>query len=420
MKQFDRSVIFLFFIVMVLFIPNISKSFGFEDQDTNDEIRFSGYRGELINCEIFSYEVPISIYSKTNEIVVIKIIDPNGNVAGLDEFSSEKYERVRIIEMNWGNDGRYLIQVHYEGEIYQEDFTHNKHSPEIFQSYRMNCLEQEYIESVRNQTWEWFNFSTKPNNEGFEKNIQIADKLVRESDSKHLMLITSEKNIKQIISRETQIHDLEKISSIIPELKSLLQYKIEQKIITIFQESENRLIKNENITIDEKTELIFELRKVKDQQIINQKIHAEIYADSLYKIYKNAKAMQDTTELLNELNKERILQEKEKDLQIQKEKESIKQEILSKDKIIPEWIRNNAKSWSESNTDNSDFSEGIAYLVQNKIIDINELPKTDETENKIPQWVKNNVRWLVNDIISEQDFLNGMKYLIENKVIQIN
>jgi hypothetical protein len=37
---------------------------------------------------------------------------------------------------------------------------------------------------------------------------------------------------------------------------------------------------------------------------------------------------------------------------------------------IPDWIKNNAKWWSEGKIGNGDFVKGIQYLIQNGIIAI--------------------------------------------------
>jgi len=47
------------------------------------------------------------------------------------------------------------------------------------------------------------------------------------------------------------------------------------------------------------------------------------------------------------------------------ENEQSKQEIK-----IPDWIRNNAKWWSEGYIDDKDFASGIQYLVKAGIINV--------------------------------------------------
>ncbi len=97
---------------------------------------------------------------------------------------------------------------------------------------------------------------------------------------------------------------------------------------------------------------------------------------------------------------------------------------------VPEWIKNNAKWWSENQIEDSDFTFGIAHLIKEKIIDIPDLPQQasqnfesndeDATEDTIvPDWVRNNAAWWADDLISEDEFLNGIKYLVEKKIIRV-
>ncbi len=41
---------------------------------------------------------------------------------------------------------------------------------------------------------------------------------------------------------------------------------------------------------------------------------------------------------------------------------------------IPQWIKNNAKWWSDGAIGDSDFVKGIQYLVQNSVIKVPPLP----------------------------------------------
>ena len=44
----------------------------------------------------------------------------------------------------------------------------------------------------------------------------------------------------------------------------------------------------------------------------------------------------------------------------------------------------------------------------------------DPDDKAIPDWIRNNAKWWSEDLITEIDFLNGIEYLIENKIIQIS
>lgn len=398
---------------------------GISNQDSNDEISFRGNTGPMINCESFSYQVFIYVNRNPSVPVVIEIIDPDGNVAGRDEFESNNYDSTRTIELSWGKDGRYLIQVHYKGQIYQEDFSYDKLPPEIFQEHRMSCLREQYVKPIQEETWSWFNFLTDPNNDDFWKNVRTAEKLLRDSDSndfiKRYQDLISEKAVNETLRGKTQAGNIDEVTSIFQELRIILPKLVEKKAISIFEDGERNIINNSSITLDEKTELIFELRKLRDDAIIVQKMYAVQYADTLDSIYKNAKEQQESLEYQKQLNELLEQEEKKRTAQIEKEKESIRQEILSQKRPeVPEWIKDNAKQWSEDLIEDNDFTNGIRHLLKENIISIPELPQsTEAVEKSVPEWVKNNAAWWTDGLISEDDFLKGIKYLVKMGIIQV-
>ncbi|MBI5147083.1 MAG: hypothetical protein HZA84_07695 [Thaumarchaeota archaeon] len=83
---------------------------------------------------------------------------------------------------------------------------------------------------------------------------------------------------------------------------------------------------------------------------------------------------------------------------------------------IPDWIKNSAKQWSGEEISDSDFANGIKYLIENNFIKVSEIPDT-ESESEIPNWVRNNASWWASGKITEDEFINAIKYLIENKII---
>jgi len=101
---------------------------------------------------------------------------------------------------------------------------------------------------------------------------------------------------------------------------------------------------------------------------------------------------------------------------------------------IPNWIRNNAKWWSEGNIGDADFSSGIEYMIKENIIVIPDLPKEEtqrmklkdekramglERDMNVPDWVRNNAGWWANGLISDDDFVSGIKYLVEQGIILV-
>ena len=90
-------------------------------------------------------------------------------------------------------------------------------------------------------------------------------------------------------------------------------------------------------------------------------------------------------------------------------------------KIVPEWVKNNAKWWAQGQIDDESFVHAVSYLMQTKIIKINDLPYPASWMDKnVPVWVRNNASWWADDLIQEDDFIKGIKYLVEKGVIQID
>jgi hypothetical protein len=87
---------------------------------------------------------------------------------------------------------------------------------------------------------------------------------------------------------------------------------------------------------------------------------------------------------------------------------------------IPIWIKNNAAWWSEQQIGDSDFVEGIQYLIKNGIINVPGVKvTTDSNSLEIPEWIQNNAAWWAESLITDDDFIQAMQWLVANGVIQI-
>jgi hypothetical protein len=135
----------------------------------------------------------------------------------------------------------------------------------------------------------------------------------------------------------------------------------------------------------------------------------------------------------------------------------------SYDPLVPSWVKTNAGFWAENQIDDETFSNGIKFLIKEKIIDIPNLkefepqPKLHFIESEkgpqhyieryyndefyrewfdvnypeytieeavgytsdlvIPDWVKSNAKLWTNDQISDKEFVTGIAFLIENGII---
>jgi hypothetical protein len=97
---------------------------------------------------------------------------------------------------------------------------------------------------------------------------------------------------------------------------------------------------------------------------------------------------------------------------------------------IPNWIKNIAGWWAANEVSEKEFLTAIEYLINNNIIYLSFVPcggaaaiaASDPTlEAKlIPNWVKNNAGWWATDQIEDTDFFNGIQYLIEKTIIGLD
>jgi hypothetical protein len=86
---------------------------------------------------------------------------------------------------------------------------------------------------------------------------------------------------------------------------------------------------------------------------------------------------------------------------------------------IPEWVKNNAKWWSSNSVSDSEFIDGIEYLIEKGLIIIPPGTSITISEQNIPEWVKNNAKWWANDQISDEDFVKSIQYLVKKGILRI-
>ena len=99
----------------------------------------------------------------------------------------------------------------------------------------------------------------------------------------------------------------------------------------------------------------------------------------------------------------------------------------AQDAQIPNWIKNVAGWWSSGVISENEFLTGIEYLVNNNIILLDFVPCNYKIQNQtisqsksVPDWIKNNASWWSENLIDDVDFVNGLQYLIEYKIIKID
>ena len=83
---------------------------------------------------------------------------------------------------------------------------------------------------------------------------------------------------------------------------------------------------------------------------------------------------------------------------------------------IPDWIKNNARSWSSNDISDSEFIDGIEYFIEKGFFT---KPELSISEQKIPDWIKNNAKWWINGQISDEDYIESIEYLVKKGIIRI-
>ncbi len=87
---------------------------------------------------------------------------------------------------------------------------------------------------------------------------------------------------------------------------------------------------------------------------------------------------------------------------------------------IPDWIKNNAKWWSEDSIDDETFIQGIQFLIKEGIIDIPVSQNSFATSSEqIPQWIKTNAGWWADGKINDASFVSGIEFMIKQGIIKL-
>ena len=87
--------------------------------------------------------------------------------------------------------------------------------------------------------------------------------------------------------------------------------------------------------------------------------------------------------------------------------------------LIPDWVTNDIQLWSEGKINDSNLIDIINYLIENKIIIINNnLLEISEVE-KIPSWIQIIAGWWINGGINDETFFEILEFLTQKQIIQI-
>lgn len=87
---------------------------------------------------------------------------------------------------------------------------------------------------------------------------------------------------------------------------------------------------------------------------------------------------------------------------------------------IPDWIKTNAKWWSEGAISQNDFVSGLQFLIEAEILVVPPTQAADTKSDKIPDWVKNTASWWAEGQVSDTEFVNSVQYLMKIGLITVS
>ena len=93
--------------------------------------------------------------------------------------------------------------------------------------------------------------------------------------------------------------------------------------------------------------------------------------------------------------------------------------VLPTNPIVPEWVKNTAKWWTENQISETEFIQAIEFLARQEIINIPPTEQTGDTAQSVPNWIKNTAEWWSDDLITEVEFVSAIQWLAKKGIIVI-
>jgi len=87
--------------------------------------------------------------------------------------------------------------------------------------------------------------------------------------------------------------------------------------------------------------------------------------------------------------------------------------------LIPDWVTNDIQLWSEGKINDSKLIDIINYLIENKIIIIDNNSLGISEVEKIPSWIQIIASWWIDDQIDDESFFKILEFLIQKQIISI-
>ena len=93
--------------------------------------------------------------------------------------------------------------------------------------------------------------------------------------------------------------------------------------------------------------------------------------------------------------------------------------IKSNNASIPKWIKTTAKSWSQGDLQDSEFTNAIQYLISKGVMQIPHGVSVASPTQKIPTWLKNSAGMWADGQTTDDEFVQSIQWLISKGIVQV-
>jgi hypothetical protein len=86
---------------------------------------------------------------------------------------------------------------------------------------------------------------------------------------------------------------------------------------------------------------------------------------------------------------------------------------------IPKWVKNTAKSWSNGDIQDSEFTGAMQYLISKGVMHVPHGVSGSSSSQSIPTWIKHSTGMWSQGQITDNEFVQSIQWLISKGIIKI-
>src|SRR6185312_15717336 len=93
--------------------------------------------------------------------------------------------------------------------------------------------------------------------------------------------------------------------------------------------------------------------------------------------------------------------------------------IKSSDVSIPKWVKTTAKSWSQGDLQDSEFTNAIQYLISKGVMHVPHGESASSSSQTIPTWLKHSTGMWADGQTTDDEFVQSIQWLISKGIVQV-